>query len=63
MILFSILKPARKHNAQHARVAERDDGLPWAWSMVVLTVMVRLLMVPLAVEQIHSMQAMQAHMQ
>jgi YidC/Oxa1 family membrane protein insertase len=37
-------------------------GLTWAWSIVALTVMVRLLMVPLAVKQIHSMQAMQAHM-
>jgi YidC/Oxa1 family membrane protein insertase len=37
-------------------------GLPWAWAIVALTVMVRLLMVPLAVKQIHSMQAMQAHM-
>ena len=37
-------------------------GLPWAWAIVALTVIVRLLMVPLAVKQIHSMQAMQAHM-
>ena len=37
-------------------------GLPWAWSIVALTIFVRLLMVPLAVKQIHSMQAMQAHM-
>jgi YidC/Oxa1 family membrane protein insertase len=37
-------------------------GLTWAWSIVALTVIVRLLMVPLAVKQIHSMQAMQAHM-
>jgi YidC/Oxa1 family membrane protein insertase len=37
-------------------------GLPWAWAIVALTVCVRLLMVPLAVKQIHSMQAMQAHM-
>jgi YidC/Oxa1 family membrane protein insertase len=37
-------------------------GLPWAWSIVALTVIVRLLMVPLAVKQIHSMQAIQAHM-
>jgi YidC/Oxa1 family membrane protein insertase len=37
-------------------------GLPWAWAIVALTVAVRLLMVPLAVKQIHSMQAMQAHM-
>jgi len=37
-------------------------GLPWAWAIVAVTVCVRLLMVPLAVKQIHSMQAMQAHM-
>ena len=37
-------------------------GLPWAWSIVALTILVRLLLVPLAVKQIHSMQAMQAHM-
>ncbi|MEP6908848.1 MAG: YidC/Oxa1 family membrane protein insertase [Actinomycetota bacterium] len=37
-------------------------GLPWAWSIVVLTLMVRMLLVPLTVKQIHSMQAMQAHM-
>jgi YidC/Oxa1 family membrane protein insertase len=37
-------------------------GLTWAWSIVALTVIVRLLMVPLAVKQIHSMQSMQAHM-
>lgn len=37
-------------------------GLPWAWSIVALTLMVRILLVPLTVKQIHSMQAMQAHM-
>jgi YidC/Oxa1 family membrane protein insertase len=37
-------------------------GLPWAWSIVALTLMVRMLLVPLTVKQIHSMQAMQAHM-
>jgi YidC/Oxa1 family membrane protein insertase len=36
-------------------------GLPWAWSIVVLTVMVRMLLVPLTVRQIHSMQNMQRH--
>jgi len=30
-------------------------GLTWAWSIVALTAIVRLLMVPLAVKQIHSM--------
>ena len=36
-------------------------GLPWAWSIVALTVIVRMLLVPLTVRQIHSMQAMQRH--
>src|SRR6266508_5574401 len=35
--------------------------LPWSWSIVVLTLIVRMLLVPLTVKQIHSMQNMQAH--
>jgi YidC/Oxa1 family membrane protein insertase len=34
-------------------------GLPWAWSIVALTVVVRILLVPLTVRQIHSMQNLQ----
>jgi YidC/Oxa1 family membrane protein insertase len=34
-------------------------GLPWAWAVVVLTVLVRMILVPLTVRQIHSMQNMQ----
>jgi YidC/Oxa1 family membrane protein insertase len=36
-------------------------GLSWAWSIVALTVIVRLLLVPLMVRQIHSMQNLQRH--
>jgi len=36
-------------------------GFSWAWSIVALTVMVRILLVPLTVRQIHSMQSLQAH--
>jgi YidC/Oxa1 family membrane protein insertase len=36
-------------------------GLSWAWSIVGLTVLVRLLLVPLTVRQIHSMQNLQRH--
>ena len=36
-------------------------GLSWPWSIVALTVLVRILLVPLAVRQIHSMQSMQRH--
>jgi len=36
-------------------------GLPWAWSIVALTIVVRIALVPLTVRQIHSMQALQRH--
>jgi YidC/Oxa1 family membrane protein insertase len=36
-------------------------GLSWAWSIVALTVIVRMLLVPLAIRQIHSMQSLQIH--
>jgi YidC/Oxa1 family membrane protein insertase len=38
-----------------------SGGLTWAWSIVALTVIVRILLVPLAVRQIHSMQSLQIH--
>jgi YidC/Oxa1 family membrane protein insertase len=34
-------------------------GLPWAWAIVALTIIVRIAIVPLAVKQIHSMQNLQ----
>jgi YidC/Oxa1 family membrane protein insertase len=36
-------------------------GLTWAWSIVALTVIVRVLLVPVAIRQIHSMQSLQIH--
>jgi YidC/Oxa1 family membrane protein insertase len=36
-------------------------GLPWAWAIIVLTLMVRIVIVPLTVKQIRSMQHLQAH--
>jgi YidC/Oxa1 family membrane protein insertase len=36
-------------------------GLPWAWSIVALTVIVRIVILPLTVRQIHSMQSLQRH--
>jgi YidC/Oxa1 family membrane protein insertase len=36
-------------------------GLPWAWSIVALTVIVRMVILPLTVRQIHSMQNLQRH--
>jgi YidC/Oxa1 family membrane protein insertase len=37
-------------------------GLTWAWSIVALTIVVRMLLVPLTIRQIHSMQRMQEHL-
>jgi YidC/Oxa1 family membrane protein insertase len=36
-------------------------GLTWGWSIVALTVAVRMLLVPVAIRQIHSMQSLQIH--
>jgi YidC/Oxa1 family membrane protein insertase len=38
-----------------------SGGFTWAWSIVVLTLIVRILLVPLTVKQIHSMQNLQRH--
>jgi YidC/Oxa1 family membrane protein insertase len=37
-------------------------GVPWGWSIVLLTVVVRIVLLPLTVKQIHSMQRLQSHM-
>src|SRR3712207_4119614 len=37
-------------------------GLSWAWSVVAVTIFVRMLLVPLTVRQIHSMQRMQQYL-
>jgi YidC/Oxa1 family membrane protein insertase len=36
-------------------------GLPWAWSIIALTLVIRIVIVPLTVKQIRSMQHLQAH--
>jgi YidC/Oxa1 family membrane protein insertase len=36
-------------------------GLSWAWSIVGVTIVVRMLLVPVAIRQIHSMQSLQIH--
>ena len=63
MIVAGILTPL-----EHALRAVLDwlgphgaIGLPWGWSIVALTIIVRVVLVPLTVKQIHSMQNLQAH--
>ena len=60
MIVASILTPL-EDLLRHILNALHSIGLPWAWSIVGLTIIVRMLLVPLTVKQIHSMQNMQAH--
>ncbi|HZG35771.1 MAG TPA: YidC/Oxa1 family membrane protein insertase [Gaiellaceae bacterium] len=61
MILAGILTPL-EDVLTWALVHLHDTvGLTWAWSIVALTVIVRMLLVPLTVRQIHSMQNLQAH--
>jgi YidC/Oxa1 family membrane protein insertase len=59
MLLGSPLTPL-EHAARHAlNWLHFSVGLPWAWSIVALTVIVRMVLVPLTVRQIHSMQNLQ----
>jgi YidC/Oxa1 family membrane protein insertase len=58
--LVYLLQPL-EHLLRHILNGLHSVGLPWAWSIVALTVIVRMLLVPLTVKQIHSMQNMQAH--
>ncbi|HEY2073476.1 MAG TPA: YidC/Oxa1 family membrane protein insertase, partial [Gaiellaceae bacterium] len=59
VLLFSPITPLE--NAMRA-VLDWFHGslhLPWAWAIVATTVVVRCLLVPLTVKQIHSMQNLQ----
>ena len=61
MIVLSILSPL-EHLLRHVLDwLHSTVGLPWAWSIVALTVIVRIVLVPLTVRQIHSMQNLQRH--
>jgi len=61
MILFSILSPLENIMKSILDFFHVTVGLPWAWSIVALTILVRIVLVPLTVRQIHSMQSLQAH--
>src|SRR5205085_6134407 len=61
MIVFSILTPLENVMKSILDFFHSNVGLPWAWSIVALTILVRIVLVPLTVRQIHSMQSLQAH--
>src|SRR5205085_4398702 len=61
LILASPLKPL-EHGLRHVLDwLHTSAGFTWAWSIVALTVIVRMILVPLTVKQIHSMQSLQRH--
>jgi YidC/Oxa1 family membrane protein insertase len=62
LIVFSPLTPIEHLLRDVLDWLHGTIGLPWAWAIVALTIIVRIVLVPLTVRQIHSMQRMQAHM-
>jgi YidC/Oxa1 family membrane protein insertase len=62
MIVAGLLGPIEEVLEALLRWLHGSVGIPWAWSIVVLTILVRIVLVPLTVRQIHSMQRLQAHM-
>jgi YidC/Oxa1 family membrane protein insertase len=59
-MMLALLQPL-EHFFRHILNGLHQFGLPWAWAIVALTVIVRMILVPLTVKQIHSMQNMQRH--
>ncbi len=61
MIIAGLLSPLENVLTEVLTWLHESVGLTWAWSIVALTVIVRMLLVPVAVRQIHSMQSLQLH--
>ena len=61
MIVAGILTPLEDLLTWILTHLHDSVGLTWAWSIVALVVIVRIVLVPLTVRQIHSMQNLQAH--
>jgi YidC/Oxa1 family membrane protein insertase len=61
VIVGGILSPLENVLTEVLTWLHETGGLTWAWSIVALTVIVRVLLVPVAIRQIHSMQSLQIH--
>jgi YidC/Oxa1 family membrane protein insertase len=62
VIELSILSPVEDVLTWTLEWFHTAPGLTWAWSVIALTLVVRMLLVPLTVRQIHSMQRMQQYL-
>jgi len=61
VIVAGILTPLVKPMTAILEWLHGSIGISWAWSIVVLTVMVRIVLVPLTVKQVKSMQKLQEY--
>jgi len=61
VILGGVLSPIENILSDVLIWLHDSVGFSWAWSIVALTVIVRILLVPVALRQIHSMQSLQMH--
>ena len=61
MIVAGILSPIENVLTEVLTWLHDSGGLSWAWSIVALVLLVRILLVPVAIRQIHSMQSLQMH--
>jgi YidC/Oxa1 family membrane protein insertase len=61
MIPLAVLEPIERPLTSLLEWLHATVGLPWAWAIVALTLIVRIVIVPLTVKQIRSMQHLQQH--
>ena len=61
MIYAGITDPIQRPLASVLEWLHASIGLPWAWAIIALTLLVRIVIVPLTVKQIRSMQHLQQH--
>ena len=61
MIVAGITDPLQAPLREVLIWLHATGGLPWAWAIVALTIIVRMVLVPLTIKQIHSMQNLQRH--
>jgi YidC/Oxa1 family membrane protein insertase len=61
VIPLAILEPIERPLTAVLEWLHATVGLPWAWAIVALTLIVRIVIVPLTVKQIRSMQHLQQH--
>jgi YidC/Oxa1 family membrane protein insertase len=61
MIVAGILSPIERPLTWLLETFHATFGLDWAWAVVAVTLVVRILLVPISVKQIHSMQRLQRY--